>query len=72
MVLFVVTLTVMLVAVLGMSLGVVLTGRRLRGSCGGLTSGSCACKEQGLETCTRKTSNPSSRLKAIGGLRPPS
>ena len=49
MALFVITLAFMLLAVLAMSIGVMLTGRRLKGSCGGLASGSCACKEQGID-----------------------
>ncbi|MEM6531823.1 MAG: DUF539 domain-containing protein [Myxococcota bacterium] len=58
MALFLVTLGAMLIVVLAMSLGVMLTGRRLKGSCGGLSSGSCACKEQGVEPgqgCTKPT-----------------
>jgi hypothetical protein len=51
------TLAVFAVAMLAMGLGVMLTGRRLRGSCGGLASGSCVCKAQGIEIpadCPRK------------------
>lgn len=56
MTLFVSTLAFMLLVVLAMSLGVALTGRRLRGSCGGLSSGRCVCDEQGKPrpaSCTR-------------------
>ncbi len=59
MAIFFITLGIMLFAVLAMSVGVMLTGRRLKGSCGGLSSGSCACKEQGLdpgEACPSKSS----------------
>jgi hypothetical protein len=51
------TLAAFAVAMLAMALGVVLTGRRLQGSCGGLASGSCVCKAQGIEIpadCPRK------------------
>lgn len=71
MVLFLFTLSVMLVAVFGMSLGVLLSGRRLRGSCGGLASGSCACRDQGLDAgagCPKTASDPSERLHGIGEL----
>lgn len=51
------TLAVFAVAMLAMALGVMLTGRRLQGSCGGIANGSCVCKEQGIEIpedCPRK------------------
>jgi uncharacterized protein len=51
------TLAVFAAVMLAMALGVMLTGRRLRGSCGGIASGSCVCKEQGIEIpedCPRK------------------
>lgn len=47
MTVFLVTSVFMLGIVLAMSVGVILSGRRLRGSCGGVGN-SCACKEQGV------------------------
>ena len=46
---FIVTFVVILLAVIGMSLGVILNDRRLKGSCGGLNTikgleGSCSCE----------------------------
>ncbi|MEM6733062.1 MAG: hypothetical protein AAF658_16010 [Myxococcota bacterium] len=49
MAVFLLTLGFMLIAVFVMSLGVMITGRKLKGSCGGLASGSCACRDQGIE-----------------------
>lgn len=68
MAIFFVTLGIMLVAVLAMSLGVMLTGRRLKGSCGGLSSGSCACRDQGLDPnqgCATKNRDNPSRLTVV-------
>ena len=48
MTVFALTLGFMLVAVTAMSIGVMISGRRLRVSCGGIASNSCACKEQGV------------------------
>ncbi|MEO0814846.1 MAG: hypothetical protein AAFY60_18435 [Myxococcota bacterium] len=67
MALFMVTLGFMLVVVFAMSIGVMITGRRLKGSCGGIASGSCACKEQGIEpgqACANKNTpaQPSLRI----------
>ncbi len=70
MAVFALTLLVMLVVVIAMSIGVVFSGRRLRGSCGGLASGSCACRDQGLEVgaaCRDEPSPP--RLYALGDRR---
>lgn len=64
MALFFITLGAMLLAVLAMSVGVMLTGRRLKGSCGGLASGSCACKEQGVEP-GQGCAKPVSRLQIV-------
>ena len=45
MMIFVISLLIIALAVLGMSIGV-LNGRRpIRGSCGGLGGGLCACSE---------------------------
>jgi uncharacterized protein len=51
------TLAVFAIAMLAMAIGVVLTGRRLQGSCGGIANGSCVCKAEGIEIpedCPRK------------------
>lgn len=51
-------------AMAAMAIGVILTGRRLQGSCGGLTSGSCVCKSRGISPpadCPRKTPDSSRR-----------
>ncbi|MEM1023685.1 MAG: hypothetical protein AAGD10_09005 [Myxococcota bacterium] len=64
------TLTLMLIAVFAMSIGVMISGRRLRGSCGGLASGSCACKEQGIKEGCRKEKPASEVLHRIGELSP--
>jgi len=46
---FIIAFVVILLAVVGMSLGVLLSGRRIKGSCGGLNTikgleGSCSCE----------------------------
>lgn len=54
------TLAAFATAMLAMALGVMLTGRRLQGSCGGIANGSCVCKDQGIEIpedCPRKRGN---------------
>jgi hypothetical protein len=40
----------------GMAIGVMITGRRLRGSCGGMASGACVCKAERLQPqdCPRR------------------
>jgi hypothetical protein len=71
MILLVLTLILMLAAVLAMAIGVMISGRRLQGSCGGLASGSCACRDQGLAegaACPR-VSKPSEALYQVG-VRP--
>lgn len=42
MMVFVATLVIFLIAVLAMSVGMMVAGRRLRGSCGGVSGGNCA------------------------------
>ena len=45
---FLVTFFTFLLAFLGLASGLLLTGRRLSGSCGGVATGSaCACKKAG-------------------------
>jgi hypothetical protein len=54
------TLAAFATAMLAMAIGVMLTGRRLQGSCGGLATGSCVCKAEGIEipeNCPRKKGN---------------
>lgn len=41
-------------AMLGMALGVALTGKRLAGSCGGLGSESCGCSPEKRARCQAK------------------
>lgn len=56
-----VVLTILAFAVVmaAMALGVALTGRRLRGSCGGVGGAGCVCKREGTEPadCPRKTAS---------------
>jgi hypothetical protein len=53
------TLGCFAVVMIAMAIGVMVTGRRLQGSCGGLaTGGACLCKAQGVEPpaqCPRKS-----------------
>ncbi|MGV6859304.1 MAG: (Na+)-NQR maturation NqrM [bacterium] len=45
---FIITFVVLLLAVAGMALGVIFSGRRIHGSCGGVgnsNGGSCACAD---------------------------
>lgn len=44
-----------LLTTLAMSLGVMLTGRSLRGSCGGDPSKACGCNAQKRQACEAKT-----------------
>ncbi len=48
MTIFLLTFAVLLTAVAGMAIGVVVAGKRLKGSCGG-TESSCECLRQGIE-----------------------
>jgi hypothetical protein len=59
------TLLAFLVVMAAMAIGVMLTGRRLQGSCGGLATGSCPCKREGIapQACPRKT-GPSAASRA--------
>jgi len=42
-----------------MAVGVILSSRRLRGSCGG-TGSDCACDDEAQRICPRRTSEPDS------------
>lgn len=46
MLLVLLTLAVFILAVTAMAIGVMLTGRRLQGSCGGTSGGACLCKDK--------------------------
>jgi hypothetical protein len=48
------TLVLFLLTTLAMSLGVMLTGRSLRGSCGGAPGKACGCSSQKREACEAK------------------
>lgn len=48
MTIFLLTFAILLTAVAGMAIGVVVAGKRLKGSCGG-TESSCECLRQGIE-----------------------
>jgi len=62
---YIVTFIIVSLAVAGMSLGVILSDRRLKGSCGGLNTirgleGSCSCEkpcEKGLQREQQATIN---------------
>ncbi len=41
------TLLFVAIAMGAMAVGVMVSGRRLRGSCGGVAGGNCACKAEG-------------------------
>ena len=50
------TFGLMLLAVLGMALGVIVSGRRLSGSCGGIGGPDCACDRAGRpRDCEQKS-----------------
>jgi len=53
---FVLTLAGFVFALAAMAVGVIVSGRRLRGSCGGVASDACACKRAGTlpAACPRK------------------
>jgi hypothetical protein len=52
-------------AVLGaMALGVMVAGRRLQGSCGGVGGGSCACAPEKRARCEREGSTDARRSGA--------
>ena len=51
------TFTAMLIAVGAMAIGAMVTGRRLKGSCGGVGAADCICDREGRpRECERPTS----------------
>lgn len=48
-VLFLVTFVVVLATVAAMAVGVILAGKRLRGSCGGVGGDDCWCEKRSLD-----------------------
>jgi hypothetical protein len=50
---FLATLALMAVLMLAMGVGVIVTGRRLRGSCGGVGGPACECDPAERATCRR-------------------
>jgi hypothetical protein len=56
MMVFLLTVVGIAVAMVAMALGVMLTGRRLKGSCGGVAGGACLCAREGVDrrVCPRK------------------
>ncbi len=54
MVVFALTLLIVVLVALAMSIGVIINGRRLQGSCGGVGSGDCACDAAGKPVCEAK------------------
>ncbi len=54
MIVFVLTLVIVILVALAMSIGVIINGRRLQGSCGGVGSGDCACEAAGKPMCEAK------------------
>ena len=58
MIVAVFTFAVMLTAVAAMALGVMFTGRRLQGSCGGVGGADCICDREGRpRECEKSSSN---------------
>lgn len=57
-----VTIAIVALAMGGMALGVALTGRRLKGSCGGEGSGSCHCEQTGVPVEQRACEQPLASL----------
>lgn len=51
------TVIVFGVVVAGMSLGVLFTGRELKGSCGGQPNGGCPCSEEEKRACHERASD---------------
>lgn len=55
MLIFFVTLSIFVIAVAAMAIGVLVTGRRLSGSCGGTNGAACVCSAERRARCK---SNP--------------
>jgi len=51
------TIGIFALAMLGLGLGVILSGRPLRGSCGGLGDSSCGKRRLSCLACTRRRSS---------------
>jgi hypothetical protein len=51
---FIATFVILAILMASMALGVVFGGRRLRGSCGGVSSGDCSCSLTERRACERK------------------
>lgn len=49
------TLVVFAVVTAAMSIGVFLSGRSLKGSCGGVANGACPCSEDEKRACAEKS-----------------
>ncbi len=54
MVVLFLTLLIVALVMLAMAIGVMFSGRRLQGSCGGVGSGDCACEASGKPVCEAK------------------
>ncbi len=52
------TLVVFGVVIAAMAIGVMFTGRRLSGSCGGTGGGACVCSEEKRKACKEKGQAP--------------
>lgn len=62
---YVLTASVFLLAVVGMAVGVIVSGKRLKGSCGGIMAsdgrviGDCLCARKGTKACDKVTPSAS-------------
>lgn len=66
---FLATFVIMVLAVLGMAIGVMTGRRELKGSCGGLNNGGdCICASQDRNNCD--LDNPSTESQASGRWAP--
>lgn len=68
--LWLLTLLVFVIAMAGMAVGVMISGRRLQGSCGGEGGGACLCKP-GSEPrdCPKKSAPPEATASASTAQR---
>ena len=53
MLLFGLTLGLVVVLMGGMAIGAIVSGKRLRGSCGGVDGADCACERDGIPAAER-------------------